>query len=531
MMDSVIPNADMAETNHEKLLREKGWRVYAIRWAPWLVALQVFFAVCAALVSKHVWIEYLTDDYFYYLKVAQNLAAGHGSTFNGIVPTNGYHPLWLLLLTAFNYFTQNGPANMAFIGVLCLAATVACFVWTRSIFLLSGVDNELVATCLAIWTAVYCCRRFYVGMEITLTVPLVFLLILLVLRGRILESAKSAFYTGLVCSLLILSRLDAGFLVALLGVSILLSRDYRQQINSTKIFTFLAGLVPFFAYLVINKVKFGTLLPVSGLAKQLKSPAHFSWSVWTSVIVEGSAKEHFHTAFILLSTVVILLSYRKLAPRLRVVFPAVLLFPLVYYTTLGFLTDWRSLSAWYVYPMRPSLCIALAFWFSRKFMKQFMLKPLPQYILLAAAVLALATNVWPDQDNGLSQEARAIREFAATHPGIYAMGDRAGKTAFLLPYPLIQLEGLVMDLPYLKHLTKQEDLHTVFDDYHVRYYIADSHKNAYTGCFEAIEPWEAGPDSKKMSGTFCHAPIWQQTFRQSHLMIFDLNPSQIAARN
>ena len=28
----------------------------------------------------------------YYLKVAQNLAHGHGSTFNGLVRTNGYQP-------------------------------------------------------------------------------------------------------------------------------------------------------------------------------------------------------------------------------------------------------------------------------------------------------------------------------------------------------------------------------------------------------------------------------------------------------
>ncbi|MFO7585884.1 MAG: hypothetical protein R6W69_14245 [Anaerolineales bacterium] len=36
------------------------------------------------------------DDAYYYFKVAQNISEGHGSTLDGINPTNGYHPLWLV---------------------------------------------------------------------------------------------------------------------------------------------------------------------------------------------------------------------------------------------------------------------------------------------------------------------------------------------------------------------------------------------------------------------------------------------------
>ena len=37
------------------------------------------------------------DDAYYYFKVAQNISEGHGSTFDGINPSNGYHPLWMLV--------------------------------------------------------------------------------------------------------------------------------------------------------------------------------------------------------------------------------------------------------------------------------------------------------------------------------------------------------------------------------------------------------------------------------------------------
>ena len=37
------------------------------------------------------------DDSFYYFTIARNLAKGWGSTFDRLHPTNGYHPLWLLV--------------------------------------------------------------------------------------------------------------------------------------------------------------------------------------------------------------------------------------------------------------------------------------------------------------------------------------------------------------------------------------------------------------------------------------------------
>ena len=39
-----------------------------------------------------------TDDAFYYFKVAQNIVEGQGVSFDGIARTNGYHPLWLIVL-------------------------------------------------------------------------------------------------------------------------------------------------------------------------------------------------------------------------------------------------------------------------------------------------------------------------------------------------------------------------------------------------------------------------------------------------
>ena len=54
------------------------------------------------------------DDAFYYFQIAWNMAQGRFSTFDGgITQTNGYHPLWLFLITPFYWFFDKEPALFA----------------------------------------------------------------------------------------------------------------------------------------------------------------------------------------------------------------------------------------------------------------------------------------------------------------------------------------------------------------------------------------------------------------------------------
>ncbi len=66
------------------------------------MAALVYLAVCVSVLRHSVpWLlGYVADDAFYYLQIARHLAAGGRSTFDGLNPTNGYHPGWMLLMTA-----------------------------------------------------------------------------------------------------------------------------------------------------------------------------------------------------------------------------------------------------------------------------------------------------------------------------------------------------------------------------------------------------------------------------------------------
>ena len=55
----------------------------------------------------------------------------------------------------------------------------------------------------------------------------------------------------------------------------------------------------------------------------------------------------------------------------------------------------------------------------------------------------------PPQMTQVYEDALELQAFAAAHPGLYAMGDRAGFTEFFMGQPLIQTEGLMMDFPFL----------------------------------------------------------------------------------
>ena len=69
-----------------------------------------------------------SDDSFYYFQIAFNLAEGKFSTFDGgITRTNGYHPLWLFLITPFYWVFDKETALFAIkaFKIMLVAGSVA----------------------------------------------------------------------------------------------------------------------------------------------------------------------------------------------------------------------------------------------------------------------------------------------------------------------------------------------------------------------------------------------------------------------
>ncbi len=227
---------------------------------------------------------YSSDDGFYYFQIARNLAAGHGFTFDGLSLTNGFHPLWLFLITPLFLFTQINlllPLRLLIIlsallsagGAILLyrilrrytaegVAALSGLLWIiapriHDITLHAGVEAGLNAFCILLfWHAL-----------IVFSPP----------RNK-RETLCGLAALGLLAALALLARLDNIFLVFIGGVWLWV-RFWQPQKAKNKdenrwMWRFSTGAAFFgpitlimLVYLAWNQLGFGTATPVSGQVK------------------------------------------------------------------------------------------------------------------------------------------------------------------------------------------------------------------------------------------------------------------------
>lgn len=67
--------------------------------------LAILYVLGAGLVMTLAWLpvertigHFLYEDFFYYLKVAENITQGKGVTLDGVARTNGFHPMWMAII-------------------------------------------------------------------------------------------------------------------------------------------------------------------------------------------------------------------------------------------------------------------------------------------------------------------------------------------------------------------------------------------------------------------------------------------------
>jgi hypothetical protein len=473
-------------------------------------------------------LAYYSDDFFYYVVVARNLAATGVSTFNGIVPANGYHPLWLIVLAGlWKVFGQRWFFLAE--GFVLLAGAVATYLLAVQIFTLSR-PRTISESLDAVWVALFYLYLGRTGMEIVLTIPLALWFVRCALGDRGRFGIKDGLLLGLLASAVILSRLDSAILIALVGGFYLFLGEQPVAGRVRFLIAAAVGLLPVYIYLASNKIIFGGWMPISSDAKHLRHGFLPYWRVMRSIVVPFGLGVFMFVivAMVLLVIGFALLRREKSRPRNQsIVLAALLTFPIVYYPLLSIVSDWK-LWSWYNFPLLLSSVaslLLLADWLSDA-----RLLDLPAYraacavllIIIVAGFLVGLTR--PAQARELYAAATDVQSFAATHPGRYAMGDRAGIVAYLLPDPVIQLEGLMMDRAYLANIREQRSLNDVLNQYGARYYIATSFSSVANGCYATVEPRLAGPDSPHMQGTFCMQPI--AAFPQDRVWIFDVAPAR-----
>jgi hypothetical protein len=207
----------------------------------------------------------LIDDTYYALAAARHLAAGEGSTVDGLHRTNGYQPLWVWILagvTAAGDLSSDGTVRAALI--LCAAATLGSGLLAAGIVRLLGGSERAGACALALWLLnPFLLRRQFNGLEPGLAA---LLLLATVRAGLKLEVGGTGtegragrggeIRVGVLAGLTALARLD---LLILAPVLVL-----RRRWLSAGVAALLAA-----GWLAWSFVEFGSLVPLSGEATRV----------------------------------------------------------------------------------------------------------------------------------------------------------------------------------------------------------------------------------------------------------------------
>jgi hypothetical protein len=209
-----------------------------------------------------------TDDTFYYLVVARHVALGHGFTFDGLHPTNGFQPLWLFMLVPIFRLVPGDFAPLRILLALqsVLFAGGSLLLWR---ILRSRLPPAAAAAVPLLMIGLPGASGLWYGME---SGVFFFVLILswaawLRIAARAAASPGEWALLGGCCALLFLARVEGG--AALAVVLLLGSARLRAAPRPAAALAALVApaAVIWGGYLAWNALGFGTWLPISGAVK------------------------------------------------------------------------------------------------------------------------------------------------------------------------------------------------------------------------------------------------------------------------
>lgn len=242
----------------------------------WLLALVLFALVLRP--ALHVYDMPMTEDGYYALSVARNLAFGHGLTIDGVHLTNGFQPLFTVLEAAA--FRAAGSDQvlalrlvMALAWLFHIAGAVTVATVARDAWPARSPGEREIRTGLAAFlylAAPLLLNHAYNGLETGCT------MFLYALAARWMQTGRDRSWIGLagfgaIIGLLVLARIDAGVVAVFLGLNELRRARRHGLLTLLGRGAVLGGTAllissPWWLY---NTLYFGSPMPTSGEAQQI----------------------------------------------------------------------------------------------------------------------------------------------------------------------------------------------------------------------------------------------------------------------
>lgn len=212
----------------------------------------------------------LPDDAFYYFKIAENIAAGHGISFDGFSPTNGFHPLWMAIISPIFLFIHQKIMAVHFILIIsAIISSLAVWILYK-IFLELNISLRIRLFMSGLFAFL---PTFYIsagagmmnGLETPVNVLFIFIFIL-----NYLKVLKGGLFIplGIVSGFLFLARTDNAILLLIAWLFLIIKFIYNKSwLNLKKlVFAAIAACAVVSPWLIWSYLNFGEIIQVSGKA-------------------------------------------------------------------------------------------------------------------------------------------------------------------------------------------------------------------------------------------------------------------------
>ena len=441
------------------------------------------FAAVFATFALQLSIEHLTffvsDDAYYYLNVARNIVRGAGSSFDGIDPSNGYHPLWMLCLLPV-YWVFGSSTGAALRAVMLTQVVLVC----ATIWLGWDIYRRYRANALSVMVAIALAVTLFSPLQMMfngLETDLVVLLLMLILHADAKRSflapnqpgARLALF-GLLLGLLVLARLDEALLlvgIAICSIVRLRSAPLARRIPSLlrtywpAIAVFALVMTPYFVW---NLGEFGHFTPISGTLK-----ATFPHLTFRPEVISLYAPYVIGTLLAGIALIPLWRGADGIVPRPNLeLLTGVWIGCVIQVGWAVFCTNFGTFQ-WHFAAHVPTICLILSFCAAH-----LVRDPGPAFTAAAAVLLlavAIVFNVFAYKDKGdFHGGSYAAALWARDNtPGdtVFALGD-AGVFGYFSERATINLDGLINSYDYQNYV-REGRIMEFLRERHVEY-IADA---------------------------------------------------------
>jgi len=467
--------------------------------------LTLFLLTAITLTPIQALLNLFHDDSFFYMVIARNYAAGLGYSFDGLNITNGFHPLWLWLLSGISsQITLIGESGIRMVVVTqSLLSIVAALLYVR----LLARGGALIGVQLSFFFSyLFICTFADMGQESALFSCL-FAFLLTLLIGPITTQSNIVALIHLVAittipALMVLARLDCIFLLVGSSVALFLSNRKKQALLVA--LGIACGLISIFSF---NLLFFGHPYSISAWLK-----SGFDWSKAWQILIPGIGIRVGLVYLLLISAFWNMRLFyglnRQPAARPRMPFvPVFLLCICTVYSFYFLVLFWgvNAIGSWYfnqalglslfiyalstTYSSESQRPLGFSFTLTAETARKIIYLPL--FLVLVIGVLLFGLKLgWTHSSEASKEMGQWIAENIDLQAVIFQR-DGAGASSYFSKHSIINGDGLVNNMQY-QQMLRSAKLCQYLKDQKVQYLVTNTFINSSGQIQDYIYLWTKG---------------------------------------